>query len=71
MTTNIEFEGTVRSVTKTERHKKDLEMRQGKVVIKNTEGYTIVVTGPMDMVQGYTDSQVIKVRLENTQTTLE
>ena len=68
----LKIDGTIRSITATERRKKGSISTEGKIVIRDAEGtYTITITGPETLVQGYTPEDTITIIMRREQQTLE
>lgn len=64
------YEGSIRTVENTERHKKDFDMNKGRLVIKNEDGLTIVITGADSLTEGFVPEENCKITIERNQKTI-
>ena len=67
---DVTIEGTIKSVSKTEQHKKDIDNEYAQVSIKNNFGETVNITGKPGLLNGMKPNDPVTVTIKKTQKTI-
>jgi hypothetical protein len=67
----MEIEGTIRTLDKLERRKKDGDKELGKIVIMNEEGDRVDVKSTWAILDGYNPEDNVKVTISRNQKTVQ
>lgn len=69
-TEKLEIDGTIRSLTITERRKKDKTTEMGQIVVMNKEGDSVVFNGPKRILDGHTPEEQVVCTLSRANQTI-
>lgn len=66
----VKIDGTVRTVEKTERRKKDTDIEIGHIVIMNEEGEKVDIKGATNILKGFNPEDNVVVLIKRSQQTI-
>lgn len=66
----LKIEGTVRTVENKDQRKADVELKKGRILIGNTDGVRVTITGSEFLTEGFNPEEAVLVTIVKAQTKL-